>query len=192
MTEGYEPNYDLNHKRVFDETRKWGEEGEAHVRALFDAVRPGLYEVKRDAQILRPDANLFVETHQRDGCNPNGRWRPSGLSVTTSRYYAFVLGETLSATLIIPVADLKRWIDLGQLSRADCVLSDCPTKGWLLPWQRIVTCLRYDAGHDVPNFPRRSSKGNEREGDDGDTHLAARRLFDASGNSEWVERDGDA
>lgn len=121
---GYEPRWDLD--------RGWGENGEAIVRAL-SAKR---IEVKRKRRYL--DDWLYVELEQDFG-GFGENWKPSGLAINESDYYAFVVGTT-GVIFFLP-SGLLRWAVKKGLGREkEETDGDNPTRGRLF---RLGMLLQY-------------------------------------------------
>lgn len=139
--EGYEPTHDI--KRFdFSTDLAFGHEGEEIVRLFLEKFASGDVEVKYDRY---RNGRIFVEFEQ----NPrNTGWKPSGIAVTTSAWWAYVFSP--GALVIIEVTRLKRylkqnWPNLRQLVAAPD--SDNPAKGILLyPDQvrDVMTLSTYD------------------------------------------------
>jgi hypothetical protein len=117
---GYEPRFDID--------RGWGEDGEQLVRELS----------RRTLEVKRPsyrDDWLYVELEQ----NPFGRgdWKPSGLNVTESDYWAIDREDTGIITFI-PTSTLRRAIDQGDGIEKACLVGDNPTRGRLLRISSLI------------------------------------------------------
>ena len=116
----------------FDLDLKFGVEGENTVANLLSIET---VEVKRDAR-WKETGNLYIETE----CWYNGSqsWKPSGLSVSKSTHYAFVLEGMV---VIIPTSDLVEIVNLNGRP-IECKIEPNPSKGYLIKLSHIVEYQR--------------------------------------------------
>jgi hypothetical protein len=121
MGDGH-PNWDID--------TPWGEEGKRYVEDVLSWPGVAKIEVKRKRRL---DGKIYVELEQ----DPFGKgWRPSGLAVTESELWAWVIGST-GAFMLFRAEHLRacvsrppqphRWIRAA--SEED---GDCPTRGVLI------------------------------------------------------------
>ena len=116
----------------FDLDLKFGVEGENTVANLLSIET---VEVKRDAR-WKETGNLYIETE----CwyNSSQSWEPSGLSVSKSTHYAFVLEGMV---VIIPTSDLVEIVNLNGRP-IECKIEPNPSKGYLIKLSHIVEYQR--------------------------------------------------
>lgn len=112
----------------FDLDLKFGVEGENTVANLLSIET---VEVKRDAR-WKDTGNLYIETE----CwyNSSQSWEPSGLSVSKSTHYAFVLEGMV---VIVPTQDLVEVVNLNGRP-IECKIEPNPSKGYLIKLSHIV------------------------------------------------------
>ena len=112
----------------FDIDLKFGKQGEETVANLLSIET---VEVKRDAR-WKETGNLYIETE----CwyNNSQSWQPSGLSVSKSTHYAFVLEGMV---VILPTEDLKT-ITYDKGRPIECKIEPNPSKGYLIKLSHIV------------------------------------------------------
>ncbi len=123
----YDPR--LSH---FDIDMKRGAQGELLVHDICDmlAEGKGSIEVKTDYKFLSSQ-RFYVERECR---GRDGKWRPSGLSVTKAQFWAFVTGER-AGLFIFDTDWLRRATDLAaqnERNRASCDYGKNPTRGVLV------------------------------------------------------------
>jgi hypothetical protein len=105
----------------FDIDRAYGEQGEDTLRAVLGLAAHQI-EVKRPR--WEPHT-VFVEVQHRP--RSSDRYLPSGLSVTTAEFWAFVYGK---ASYIYPVEVLRLAVRRDNRPPTDAGLrGDNPTKG---------------------------------------------------------------
>lgn len=116
----------------FDLDLKFGVEGENTVANLLSIET---VEVKRDAR-WKETGNLYIETE----CwyNSSQSWEPSGLSVSKSTHYAFVLEGMV---VIVPTSDLVEIVNLNGRP-IECKIEPNPSKGYLIKLSHIVEYQR--------------------------------------------------
>ncbi len=123
----------------WDITLPYGIRGEEIASGTIRALRDGgvRIEVKRKR---RPDNRFYVELEHDPG--RTGRYRPSGLSVSESELWAFVIADT-DVVVFVPAVRLRAAIfELGWGSAVEETDGDCPTRGRLLSFgQLIATAL---------------------------------------------------
>ena len=107
---------------------KFGQEGESTVANLLSIET---VEVKRDAR-WKETGNLYIETE----CwyNASQSWKPSGLNVSKSTHYAFVLEGMV---VILPTEDLKAVVEKNGRP-IECKIEPNPSKGYLIKLSNIV------------------------------------------------------
>jgi hypothetical protein len=118
MSDGH-PNWDID--------TPWGEAGQRYVQDVLSWPGVAKIEVKRKRRF---DAKIYVELEQ----NPFGKgWRPSGLAVTESELWAWVVEDT-GAFMLFRAEHLRaaltqshRWIRAANEEDGDC-----PTRGALI------------------------------------------------------------
>jgi hypothetical protein len=112
----------------FDIDLKFGKQGEDTVANLLSIET---VEVKRDAR-WKETGNLYIETE----CwyNNSQSWEQSGLSVSKSSHYAFVLEGMV---VIIPTPDLKAVVEKNGRP-IECKIEPNPSKGFLIKLSHIV------------------------------------------------------
>ena len=113
----------------FDLDFSYGSEGEKLVKELLTG---GLtVEVKRDRK-WHSTNNLYIEVE----CwyMTKQAWEPSGLSVTTAAYWAFVLEQS---TLIVPTDVLRRTVqEKGR--QITCDIPPNKSKGYLITAEDLL------------------------------------------------------
>jgi hypothetical protein len=113
----------------FDLDFSYGSEGEKLVKELLTG---GLtVEVKRDRK-WHSTNNLYIEVE----CwyMTKQAWEPSGLSVTTASYWAFVLEQT---TLIVPTDVLRKTVqEKGR--QITCDIPPNKSKGYLITAEDLL------------------------------------------------------
>jgi len=113
----------------FDLDFSFGSEGEKLVKELLTG---GLtVEVKRDRK-WHSTNNLYIEVE----CwyMTKQAWEPSGLSVTTAAYWAFVLEQS---TLIVPTDVLRRTVqEKGR--QITCDIPPNKSKGYLITAEDLL------------------------------------------------------
>lgn len=129
--DGYEPRFDVDYD--------YGRQGELWVTSVAEALKHDRVEVKRDAKFL-DTGNLYVEFECR---GRDGVWRPSGISVTETELWVFVLGDSQMA-FVIPTAVLRevslRLRAQGRIGQETD--GSNPTKGVLLKLSHLQAHFR--------------------------------------------------
>ena len=117
MTTARQPHWDHDYA--------YGGQGELLVNGLTEGLRAGTVRVETKTKRIR-DATVYVETHHDPG--RTGAYLPSGVSVTTADYWAFVI-DTSGCVIWVPVARLHKALRLG-LGRAveGGNSGSCPTR----------------------------------------------------------------
>lgn len=112
----------------FDRDYTYGRQGELQIGEFLDWVASGngQVEVKRKRFL---DVAFYVETHCDKG--RRGVYQPSGILVTTSKAWAFVIGDTGIAVLF-PVEELRRMLDDPSTRDREERDGSCPTRGKLI------------------------------------------------------------
>jgi hypothetical protein len=112
----------------FDLDLKFGKEGENTVANLLSIET---VEVKRDAR-WKETGNLYIETE----CwyNASQSWEPSGLSVSKSTHYAFVL----EGMVVITTTEDLKVITANKGRAIECKIEPNPSKGFLIKLSDIV------------------------------------------------------
>ena len=112
----------------FDLDLKFGKEGENTVANLLSIET---VEVKRDAR-WKETGNLYIETE----CwyNASQSWEPSGLSVSKSTHYAFVL----EGMVVITTTEDLKVITANKGRTIECKIEPNPSKGFLIKLSDIV------------------------------------------------------
>jgi hypothetical protein len=121
---------------AFDHDYAYGRQGELLVAGLMDGIRAGSARVETKHKSI-PDPLLYVETfHDPDR---TGTYIPSGLSVSTADYWAFVIAET-GIVVWVPTARLRRAVELryGKPKHAG-QNGSCPTRGWLVNLAAVMS-----------------------------------------------------
>lgn len=133
MAEGYEPRFDIDYEV--------GRQGELWVASIRDALRTERAEVKTDVR-ASVTGNVYVEYE----CRHRGKWKPSGIATNESPVYVFVLAAR-SLALVVDTEALKREArrayNAGRL--AECKKGSHPTRGVLIPVQKLVADLLHSA-----------------------------------------------
>jgi len=125
--DGYEPDFDIDYE--------FGKQGELFVTDVLDAIKSNRVETKND-DIYQYTGNIYVEYE----CFRRGKWQPSGIAITKSEFWAFVLHNNVSVvfvrTDVLKEAARQMWRD--PANRKDCPKGTHPTRGvrvevsWLL------------------------------------------------------------
>lgn len=129
----YDPS--LSH---FDLDMKRGAQGELLVTNIRDmlAKGSGTVEVKADYKFIET-GRFYVETECQ---GRDGKWRPSGLSVTKASLWSFTLGD-LPATFIVETEWLRRAAALAandHRNRKSMDYGQNPTRGVLVYINHIL------------------------------------------------------
>ena len=123
----YEPRFDIDLAR--------GRRGEKLIDTFLEWV--GLRKVEVKTQFYY-NQYLYVETEHDPG--KTGTFVPSGLSVSTSKMWAFVVGET-RMHFALPADVLRVAIADRRVSRpTTCPRGSCPTRGFLVD---LVPLIKY-------------------------------------------------
>lgn len=122
----------------FDIDLAYGQQGELLVASIVDSLRDGTgaIEVKSDRQWART-GNVYVELE----CKRRGSYVASGLQTTTATLWAFVVGYP-EVVLIVPTAMLHEEVWRPETRRAEETDGSHPTRGVLVPTQRLLARLR--------------------------------------------------
>lgn len=147
--------YDIDLKRFdFAKDLAYGQQGEAHVMSFIESIRDSQIEVKTDRY---RNGKMVVETHQCPGGVTDDKglyiWKPSGINVTTSKWWVYIYGIENGAFVAVPVARLKRYIKLNKNIFCEtkkiifAEKSDNPAKGYLLLPHHVMSMM-YDKKYD--------------------------------------------
>ncbi len=125
----------------FDIDLPFGEGGENLVAEILYAythqVDGHLYvEVKRKRRV---DDKFYIELECDKG--RQGAYKPSGLSITTADYWAFVVAET-GVVVFAPVERVRRLIKDGWGYAAEERDGEYPTKGRLVSFNQLRAIFR--------------------------------------------------
>lgn len=124
---GRNPNWDID--------QEIGSQGEVFVASVIDTLKDGgSIEVKTD--VYAPETgNVYVEFR----CRYFGKYKPSGIAVTTAKLWAFVLAsEVVVITPTDRLKDLARYYHhLGRV-RDGGLKGSHPTKGVLIPVTHLL------------------------------------------------------
>jgi hypothetical protein len=120
----YEPRWDVD--------RAYGEQGERALRNVL-ALTEDRFEVKRKR---RHDDGLYIELEQDRG--PTGQWKASGLRTSQADYFVYLVDNT-GIMLFLPTGLLRRAVTRGLGRPAREYNGDCPTRGRLIRFGRLVT-----------------------------------------------------
>ena len=112
----------------FDIDLKYGQTAEKLIGTFLDWIASdnGQIEVKRK-RIL--DLKFYIETHCDKG--RTGEYQPSGISVTTSAAWAFVIGDT-GISVIVPTSELRTIVEDPSSRDKEELDGRCPTRGKLI------------------------------------------------------------
>lgn len=136
-----EPRFDINYA--------YGHEGEKQIEQLLRWVAGGRpeVEVKRKSFL---DLYFYIETHCDKG--RRGIYEPSGINVTTSKAWAFVIGDT-GVSVFFPTDSLRMM--LGDASTRDKEETDgsYPTKGKLISFATLLLRLKQQRENPTPPAP---------------------------------------
>ena len=140
--------------RVFDFNKDlaYGQEGEALVASFLDSLSGGDFEVKSDRY---RNGRMVIETNQ----NPRGTrdhsgnpiWVPSGINVTTARWWVYVFSPE-GAFVVIETNRLRRFLKANKHiynegTKKNLGGEDNPAKGFLIMANEVKDLLtnpRYD------------------------------------------------
>ena len=130
--QGYAPGFDLSVER--------GTEGENTVAEMllfkdtdFEVVH---VEVKCDDRALGT-AHVFIEY---ECLGRDGRWRPSGISLTEALVWFFVINNEERLTISVSTDEVRRQFERFRASKhIQCDHCDPPSRGVLIPVVALVT-----------------------------------------------------
>lgn len=141
--------YDIDLKRFnFKDDLAYGEMGESLVLRFINSLKESQIEVKTDRY---RNGKMVVETHQCPGAikDKDGIfiWKPSGINVTTAKWWVYIYGLENGAFVAVPVDRLKRYLkarpsifcETKKIIFAEN--SDNPAKGYLLTPQQVMDML---------------------------------------------------
>ena len=118
----------MTYEPRFDRDYAYGRQGELLVDGLLTALEHGdaRVETKRKG---RRDCVVYVELEQ----DPYRRdeWKPSGIARTAAEAWVYVVDET-DVMFVIPVARIRRALELGLGTPTACTVGNNPTRGVLL------------------------------------------------------------
>jgi len=127
---GYEPRFDFDVRR--------GQIGEEYVGTLLEAIASDSIEVKTDYG-SHVTGNLYVEYEQTIR---TGEVRPSGLSTTEAKWWAFAFKD---GAIFVETARLKQlcrdYYQQGRIGTRPGTPESNGTKGVLLPLTALATGL---------------------------------------------------
>lgn len=151
--------YDINLRNFdFKKDLEYGEKGEAHVMSFIESLRDSQIEVKTDRY---RNGKMVVETQQCPGAIKNNEgvylWKPSGINVTTAKWWVYIYGLENGAFIAVPVERLKRYLKAKKyiFCESKKVIfaenSDNPAKGFLLMPHHVMDMM-YNKAYDIePN-----------------------------------------
>jgi hypothetical protein len=120
----------------FDHDYQFGAQGQLLIDGLMEGIRNGSVRVETKRKSI-PDLLLFVETSHDPG--RTGTYIPSGLSVSTADYWAFVIAAT-GMVVWIPSARLRRAVELKYGTYKDAGQNgSCPTRGWVIHLAAVMS-----------------------------------------------------
>lgn len=152
--------YDLNLKKFdFGSDLAYGEQGESHIMAFIESLRDSQIEVKTDRY---RNGRMVIETQQCPGAKTDANgiyiWKPSGINVTTAKWWVYIYGLEGEAFVAVPVDRVKRYLKAKKnlFCETKKVIfaekSDNPSKGFLLMPHHVMEML-YDKRYDyIPNM----------------------------------------
>lgn len=156
--------FDIDLKKFdFKSDLAYGEQGEALVLSFIESLRDSQIEVKTDRY---RNGKMVVETQQSPGGVKDKHglytWKPSGINVTTAKWWVYIYGLEGGAFVAVPVERLKRYLkakknifcETKKVIFADN--SDNPSKGFLLMPHHVMEML-YDKRYDYIPLPESQS-----------------------------------
>ena len=158
--------FDIDLKKFdFKSDLAYGEQGEALVLSFIGSLRDSQIEVKTDRY---RNGKMVVETQQSPGGikdkNEIYVWKPSGINVTTAKWWVYIYGLEGGAFVAVPVERLKRYLKAKKSTFCETKKvifaenSDNPSKGFLLMPYQVMEML-YDTRYDY--IPITESKTDE-------------------------------
>jgi len=115
-----EPRFDIDYA--------YGRQGELLIGEFLEWIARGNgeVEVKRKRYL---DFECYIETH----CDYGGRgvYVPSGISITTAKAWAIVIGDT-EISIIVPTEQLRSMLDDPSAKDRAGMHGSCPTRGKLI------------------------------------------------------------
>lgn len=141
--------YDINLKNFnFKDDLEYGERGEAHILSFIELLRDSQIEVKTDRY---RNGKMVIETHQCPGAVKDEEgcfiWKPSGINVTTAKWWVYIYGLENGSFVAIPVDRLKRYIRSRPSIFCETKKiifagdSDNPAKGWLMTPHQVIDMM---------------------------------------------------
>lgn len=141
--------YDIDLKKFdFSSDLQYGEKGESLFVSFIESLQNSLVEVKTDRY---RNGKMVVETHQCPGAvkDENGLyvWKPSGINVTTAKWWVYIYGVENGSFVTVPVIRLKRYLKSRPSvfceikKRIFAEESDNPSKGYLLTPHQVMDML---------------------------------------------------
>lgn len=141
--------YDIDLKKFnFKDDLAYGEMGEGLVLDFINSLKESQIEVKTDRY---RNGKMVVETHQCPGAvkDENGLfiWKPSGINVTTAKWWVYIYGLENGAFVAVPVDRLKRYLKSKKNIFCESKKmifaenSDNPAKGYLLMPQQVIEMM---------------------------------------------------
>jgi len=113
---------------TFDVDLAHGVAAEVLMRELLFGIRR--IEVKREDRAPK-FGTLYIETEHDPGAR--GLYRPSGLSITTADYWAFVMGAFVLMAPTVWLREQQKACRPVQQPNGSC-----PTRGFRLPLARLI------------------------------------------------------
>jgi hypothetical protein len=152
--------FDIDLKKFdFKSDLAYGEQGEALVMSFIESLRDSQIEVKTDRY---RNGKMVVETQQSPGGIKDKHglyaWKPSGINVTTAKWWVYIYGLEGGAFVAVPVERLKRYLKAKKsvFCETKKVIfaenSDNPSKGFLLMPHHVMEML-YDKRYDYISLP---------------------------------------
>jgi hypothetical protein len=141
--------YDIDLKRFnFKDDLAYGEMGESLVLGFINSLKESQIEVKTDRY---RNGKMVVETHQCPGAvkDKDGIfiWKPSGINVTTAKWWVYIYGLENGAFVAVPVDRLKRYLKARPSIFCETKKmifagdSDNPAKGYLLTPNQVMDMM---------------------------------------------------
>jgi hypothetical protein len=128
--------YDINNKRLWQDTVKEGDRGERLVKRLLDLGIETI-EVKNDQKSIST-GNIFIETECYN--EKNQEWYPSGINATQAKVWFYILNDTPFLALVGQPETIREAIKGMQARQAN---NTKPlAKGVLVSICELITRLR--------------------------------------------------
>lgn len=122
----------------FDIDLPYGKQGELQLETYLEwvAARNGRAEVKRKRII---DLEFYIEQFCDKG--RRGQYEPSGINVTETELFAFVIADT-GIAVCFPSALVRAAVDHPSARDKECVDGDCPTRGKLIHFAAFLSTAK--------------------------------------------------